>query len=196
MRLSKGIWNEYSRFPIQGVKISLLNGQIAGLTQTKEVLFYTMHNLIVEPIATGCCGGQNCKWVQRETCSRRIELTKPVKYEGSDTISGLGEPWNFHCWKLGEYSRIHFPCSHFLLSHSLHWPLLRLGSVSAFMEDIIGIILWKALHLPLEWVCSRSEIFFVSLGLCFCQVGSVTTQGAPTLLPSRIMRMNKKWEDF
>lgn len=44
VKLSKGIWNEYSQFPIQGVKISLLNGQIAGLTQTKEVLFHTMHN--------------------------------------------------------------------------------------------------------------------------------------------------------
>lgn len=156
----------------------------------------------MEPVATGCCGGQNCKWVQRETSSRRTDLTKPVKYEGSDTISGLREPWNFHCWKLGEYSRIHFPCSYFLLSRSKYWPLLRqiLGSVSAFMEHImfIGIILWKTSGkaLLLKGVCSRSEILFVSLGPRTCQVGSVTTWVALTLTRSRKMTLNIKSEGF
>lgn len=44
LKLSKGVWNEHSQFPIQGVKIFLLNDQIAGLTQTEEALFHTMHN--------------------------------------------------------------------------------------------------------------------------------------------------------
>lgn len=44
IKLSKGTWNGYSQFPIQGVQISLLKGPMADLTQTEEVLFHTMCN--------------------------------------------------------------------------------------------------------------------------------------------------------
>lgn len=81
---------------------------------------------------------------------------KASKYEGADGISGLRKPWNFCCWKLGEYSWLFFPYSSFLLSHSYYWPMLRqmLGSVSAFMEDImfVGVILWKTSEKPCFWM--------------------------------------------
>lgn len=34
-------------------------------SKIREVLFHTVRNLIVELIATGCCGGQRYKWIPK-----------------------------------------------------------------------------------------------------------------------------------
>lgn len=149
----------------------------------------------MEPIATGCCGGQNCKWVQRETSSRRIELTKPIKYEGSDTSSGLGKPWNFHCWKLGEYSRIHFPCSYFLLSHSLYWPVS-----GRYLAQCLP--LWKTLlvlyfgRLPFAFGMSlfQSWNLFCLFGTLFLSSWGCENSRYSNITSLQNMRLNKRWD--
>lgn len=50
MKLSKGMWNESSKFLTKRLKIALLSDQVTGLTQAEEVLFYTMQNVTVNPL--------------------------------------------------------------------------------------------------------------------------------------------------
>lgn len=128
----------------------------------------------MERIATGCYGGQICKWVQRETSPSRIDLTKPIKYEVSDGISGLKSPETYIAGSWESIVRYTFPCPYFLFLNSYYWPqtdVFYKGRCTV-LNMFIGVVLWKATRkdLLLERACFRKYLLLSPLGPWICQV--------------------------